>query len=379
MGPSKCFTQDQRIRMEAQFEEISQWKAWCLENTLSLLQHKFPGSAIWIVRPSRMLRYLFSCFHNFVQSSIVGIPTYSTSYGALPHIELLLLDSINQVFAKGQLQLSPKAVFELPLVLIGFSKGCVVLNQILHELVNYVTLDHIHLQVPFYHSSSSSLHHHHRKTPSISSVSSVSSVEDPPPPPPPQPKQSISNPQSPNTKKKIETPNSCSPAMSTSHSGTSIHRHPSVSSLSSETGGEKECPSRRSRSRSPMVFSRSGSSSSTSQGRRVIPLTEEDILRLRQLLGRLKSIYWLDAGHSGGCGAWVTDDDLLRCLASLNTDIHIHVTPQQVCDPNRSWIREEERDFVDKLKYYGATVTEVLHFEHEERSLENHFRVLNEF
>ena len=90
-------------------------------------------------------------------------------------------------------------------------------------------------------------------------------------------------------------------------------------------------------------------------------------------------MYWLDAGHSGGCGAWVTDEDLLRCLASQNIEVHVHVTPQQVCDPNRCWIREEEREFVDRLRYYGTTVTEVLHFEHEERSLENHFRVLNQF
>ena len=102
-------------------------------------------------------------------------------------------------------------------------------------------------------------------------------------------------------------------------------------------------------------------------------------MRLRQLLMRLKAAYWLDAGHSGGYGAWVTDDDLLRCLATLGTAVHVHVTPQQVCDPNRGWIREEEREFVDRLRYHGVAVTEVLHFEHEERSLENHFRVLNVF
>lgn len=90
-------------------------------------------------------------------------------------------------------------------------------------------------------------------------------------------------------------------------------------------------------------------------------------------------MYWLDAGHSGGCGAWITNEEILRCLATLGTDIHVHVTPQQVADPNRGWIRDEEREFVDRLRFYGACVTEVLHFEHEERSLEKHFRVLNEF
>lgn len=116
-----------------------------------------------------------------------------------------------------------------------------------------------------------------------------------------------------------------------------------------------------------------------SQGRRVIALTEEDVVRLRLLLGRLRAMFWLDAGHSGGCGAWVTDEDLLHCLASLRTEVHVHVTPQQVCDPNRCWIREEERDFVDKLRYYGAQVSETMHFENEERCLLNHFKVLNTF
>ena len=375
--------------MESQYDDISQWKPWCLENTMTLLQNRFPGSAVWIVRPCRMLRYLFSCFHNFVQSSIAGIPTYSHGYGALPHIELLLQDAIHQAHAKGHLRMPSLTVFELPLVLVGFSKGCVVLNQVLHELPNYITaVDHAHLRVPSHQSSTSSLHHppsHHRKTPSISSVSSLSSMEDGP-----THKPALSNPQSPITAKRKTQDNSgssgtgnnaqqchastpSSPAMS--HSGSSIHRHPSVSSLSSEQGE----PHRRSRSRSPMIFSRSGSSSSASQGRRVIPLTEEDISRIRHLLGRVRAMFWLDAGHSGGHGAWVTDDEHLRCLASLGTEVHVHVTPRQVCDPNRSWIREEEREFVDKLRYYGVTVSETLHFEQEERSLHNHFRVLNVF
>ena len=368
--------------MESQYEEISQWKPWCLENTLALLQRKFPDSAIWIVRPSRMLRSLFGCFHNFVQSSIVGIPTYSHGYGCLLHIEAMLLDLIVQVHAKGQLRGPSRNVFELPLILVGFSKGCVVLNQLVHELVNYMNPDNIHLRVPSHPSSP--LHHPqnhivtlgHRKTPSISSVSSLSSMED-------GPSNGKLNPQSPALpKRKMDTSDAPgSPSLSRTHSNSSIHRHPSISSLNSETGDKDHTSSvrHRSRSRSPMLFSRSGSSSSTSQGRRVIQLSEDDILRIRQLLSRFQAMYWLDAGHSGGYGAWVVDEELLHCLASLGTSIHVHVTPQQVADPNRGWIRDEEREFVDKLRMYGACVTEVLHFEHEERSLEKHFRVLNEF
>ena len=73
------------------------------------------------------------------------------------------------------------------------------------------------------------------------------------------------------------------------------------------------------------------------------------------------------------------DDLLLKLLASLKAEIQVHVTPQQVCDPHRSWIGEEEREFVDRLRYYGAKVEETLHFEQDERSLEKHFRVLEAF
>ena len=58
--------------MEAQHHEIKQYKPWCLEETCSLLQSKFPDSAIWIVRPKQMLRHLYACYHNFVESSITG-------------------------------------------------------------------------------------------------------------------------------------------------------------------------------------------------------------------------------------------------------------------------------------------------------------------
>ena len=53
-------------------EEISCWKRWSLENTHSLLQKKFPDSAIFIIQPTIFLKGQFSCYHNFVNSSIVG-------------------------------------------------------------------------------------------------------------------------------------------------------------------------------------------------------------------------------------------------------------------------------------------------------------------
>lgn len=333
--------------MEAQYIEISQWKEWCLENTCALLQKKFPNSAVWIVRPSRMLRSLFSCFHNFVQSSLVGVPTYNSTYGGLPQLEHLILNALYKVHYKGQLKMSVHSAFMLPFVIIGFSKGCVVLNQFLHELVNYVTIDP-HAFPRLYSASSAS------------SISSVSSGEE------------SSEPST--SKSYLRSPKIMS------------HRYSSVSRLSPEPMSRSYSHSRHTSTSSNSEYgrwsplpARSSSSSGASASAHVITLTEDEIRNMRAFLGRIKAFYWLDAGHSGGYGAWVTDDELLKMVASLKTEVHVHVTPQQVCDPHRVWIGEEEKEFVDKLKYYGATVEETLHFEHEDRSLEKHFRVLEVF
>ena len=333
--------------MEAQYIEISQWKKWCLENTCTLLQKKFPNSAVWIVRPTRMLRNLFSCYHNFVQSSLVGVPTYNSTYGGLPQLERLILNALYKVHHKGQLTMSVRNAYMLPFVLVGFSKGCVVLNQILHELVNYVALN------------PQAYPHRLYSTSSASSISSVSSNEESNGPP-------RSAPLSPNLSRGHMSSSSLSPdppVRSYSHSSS---RHPSTSSCT-EYGRWSPQPGR------------SSSSHGVSASAHKITLSEDDVRKMRAFLGRIKAFYWLDAGHSGGYGAWVTNDELLKMLASLKAEVHVHVTPQQVCDPHRVWIGEEEREFVDKLRYFGATVYESLHFEHEERSLEKHFQVLDVF
>lgn len=260
-------TQDLRSQMEAQYVEISRWKEFCLESTCDLLRKKFPSAAVWIVRPSRMLRNLFSSFHNFVESSITGVPEYSSAPSAVPQLVQLLRNAVQQVHASshGGLRKSLQEMFSLPVVLVGFSKGCVVLNQIVHELANYVS-------------------------PAPSSTG-----------PPPA-------------------------------------------------------------SRSPI------SPSLVPHGKQII----------RDFVGRVTAFYWLDAGHSGDHGAWVTDDDLLRVLATLRVEVHVHVTPHQVLCPQRPWIGEEKCEFVAKLRQFGATVKETLHFE-EDASLEKHFKVLQVF
>ena len=99
---------------------------------------------------------------------------------------------------------------------------------------------------------------------------------------------------------------------------------------------------------------------------------------LRQFASRIEEFYWLDSGHSGEHGAWVTEPKLLQALVRLKVKVHVHVTPLQVKCPSRPWLGEEERVFVDQLAAMGGQVEEKLHFE-DEMSLESHFRVLNVF
>ena len=227
--------------MTQQYSETAQWSNWCLENMVTLLHKRFPQSNIWIIKPAKMLRNIYSSYHNFLQCSIVGTPEYTEHYGAITHLRLLLLDGAKTAAAD---------ISSLPLVLIGFSKGCVVLNQIVHEL------DHV-------------LHH--------TSNDAIESFND------------------------------------------------------------------------------------------------------RTFLKLVKEIYWLDSGHNGEFGAWMTREKDVKTLAALGAELHIHVTPQQVSDPLRIWIGQEHTLFLEELKRQGATVYDTFHFKDQPRSLENHFKILNEF
>jgi hypothetical protein len=87
----------------------------------------------------------------------------------------------------------------------------------------------------------------------------------------------------------------------------------------------------------------------------------------------------LDGGHAGGKNTWITSRSLLETLTRLNIGVHVHVTPYQVQDERRPWIRKEEKTFTELLRRLGAPVTRILHFENQAASLMTHFDVLSVF
>uniref|UniRef100_I3MFQ3 Chromosome 2 open reading frame 69 n=1 Tax=Ictidomys tridecemlineatus TaxID=43179 RepID=I3MFQ3_ICTTR len=261
--------------------ENYQWENWSLENVATILAHRFPNSYIWVIKCSRMHLHKFSCYDNFVKSNMFGAPEHSTDFGAFKHLYMLLVNAFNlsqngllskngNVWNKdsktsncrsnsspttsngcqGEKErtceksnesapsFNPPSLNGASFTLIGFSKGCVVLNQLLFEL--------------------------------------------------------------------------------------------------------------------------------------------KEAKKDKNIDGFIKSIrtmYWLDGGHSGGSNTWVTYPEVLKEFAQTGIIVHTHVTPYQVRDPMRSWIGKEHKKFVQILEDFGMQVTSQIHFAKEAPSIENHFRV----
>lgn len=73
------------------------WKQWDLETTAKLLEKRFPNSFVWVVRPSSYHQKTFSCFGNFAETNMFGVPDHrNTEYGAIPHLKALIDSGVRQ-------------------------------------------------------------------------------------------------------------------------------------------------------------------------------------------------------------------------------------------------------------------------------------------
>ncbi|XP_063912889.1 mitochondrial protein C2orf69 homolog isoform X2 [Zophobas morio] len=220
--------QDFKESMESH-RDNKNYVTWSLDNTALILQATFPNSHIIVVRPSKMEYKTFSCFQNFVPSGNCGVPHHIQMHHCLQHLDTLIANIGNQV----------NKPLNHDLTIIGFSKGCVVLNQCLYEF---------------------------------------------------------------------------------------------------STMKEKD-----------------------------------------EFVSRIKNMFWLDGGHSGGKNTWVTSKPLLQTLANFGINVHIHVSPYQVQDDRRPWIKKEEKIFYTTLRNFNACVQRRVHFGDLPPSIVQHFSILNEF
>lgn len=111
--------------------ENRRYAQWNLVSTGEMLCRRFTGSSVVVIRPAEMKDGTFSRFSNFVPNTDeYGDPvTYQTTdLLALQQLRALN-ERIKSVLISDQSRPSSSEI-----TLVGFSKGCVVLNQFLHEL-----------------------------------------------------------------------------------------------------------------------------------------------------------------------------------------------------------------------------------------------------
>ena len=97
-----------------------------------------------------------------------------------------------------------------------------------------------------------------------------------------------------------------------------------------------------------------------------------------EFFGTVKSMMWLDGGHNGGSNTWITNKDLLSSLSKWpDLTVNVRVTPYQIEDDRRPWIKKEEKLFSNILsRLLGDLFRRKVYYEDQEPSIENHFRVL---
>ncbi|DAZ97750.1 TPA: hypothetical protein N0F65_009030 [Lagenidium giganteum] len=109
-------------------DSYSDFGSFAYECVVELLLERFGSeSNVVIVRPSRFHHGVFSCFDNFTQCNKLGATTaYHGDGDACRHL-LCLLQGVED-------RLSLPNVLERPIHVVGFSKGGVVLSQLVTEL-----------------------------------------------------------------------------------------------------------------------------------------------------------------------------------------------------------------------------------------------------
>lgn len=108
---------------------------WSYESVAKLLLDRSgstSGVHLWIIRASRWSQNTFAFYDNFVRYKSAGAPDYSgisnvggTSFAAWRHLDALMINAVSRVEG---------ASIDVPCAIIGFSKGCSVMNQLIYEM-----------------------------------------------------------------------------------------------------------------------------------------------------------------------------------------------------------------------------------------------------
>ncbi|KAH9499169.1 hypothetical protein Btru_004332 [Bulinus truncatus] len=120
--------QDYSENME-RHRDNKRYVQWNTEATAKLIHQKFPASLVFVIKPTKMHLLTFAVYSNFFEANDFGNPTHSSNFGAIRHLSSLYTSALKIFFAEDE-----NSKINIPIRLIGFSKGCTVLNQIVYEL-----------------------------------------------------------------------------------------------------------------------------------------------------------------------------------------------------------------------------------------------------
>ncbi|CAN0367839.1 unnamed protein product, partial [Ectocarpus fasciculatus] len=121
-------------------EEFSDY---CVETTARTVARRFPGHAVWVVLPKTHVHGAFASYDNFAKTDWAAggaVLEYRSDGSACEHLEALLSAASDAVQQEQEDHRCDATTFRsrpdlsLPLTLVGFSKGVVVLNQLVTEL-----------------------------------------------------------------------------------------------------------------------------------------------------------------------------------------------------------------------------------------------------
>lgn len=134
------FIQDYKENMESHYTN-KHYVEWNLESTAELLRSQFPDSTVLVIKPSEMLLKTFSIYKNFLDFDQDGKPEFTSDFGALLQLAKLytsVLEIEGTSDVNGAcLADSDVCSRNVEVKILGFSKGCVVLSQLMYELEHF--------------------------------------------------------------------------------------------------------------------------------------------------------------------------------------------------------------------------------------------------
>jgi Uncharacterised protein family UPF0565 len=407
MGNVVFFPGDVQDEKNIMVQQESRWSAYSFEATAALLSSKFPGHHIWVIAPATKLRGTFSCYSNFCSDADSyrsgAVSHYPAEGHACEHLLALLTAAAQRVAVDTGVLLD----MLLPLTLVGFSKGAVVLNQLVSELgaccddseveeggalVSAKSFIASFLPTRFVPESFMVAWEQRRKRQRWASSSSSADV--------------------------TAADNSCS-SIVFDHSGSSCSSSDcgvtaeqaaaeqerwlrkrrklraayvagftsphavsfdcSSSSASSDDCTDTESGARRS-SLKRSASSSSDSSSKCNNNSRSSTAVESSSCSssyAHKLFSRIKAIHWVDAGNGPLAGSLPTNSAALKQLAAQysSVQLYVHGTPYQWASAARPLLKRERDVFSSALP---RTVVKQ-YFADEKPSLDMHFRVLEAF